>query len=364
MAASPVKPDDFKAVIPAANSNLCEKLLAVLIKLPTLIWQFFSWMMNSDGTPTDDFKSWLGVAVGQIAPPTSVSATDGTFTDHVNVTWAPVAGATYYEVFRGTVNDPSASTSIGNPTEASFSDATATANQTYWYFIKARNATDTSGFSQGDSGFTDTSGGGGGGSSGNREFSGNGTWTVPAGVTAIQVEAWGASGGGGGSSAVWSVATTPFYAGGGGASGEYIKVVTIPVTPAETLEIVIGAPGAAGDGTGADLSAGGDGGPSIIRRSSTDLVSAHGGGGGGKGSVYGYNGVGGTGGSGGSASAGSVNTQTAGNNGASSAAASYPPPAGGAGGAGVSGGTAGGAGGSNSDGQAGGRGKLKITWPG
>lgn len=65
--------------------------------------------------------------------------------------------------------------------------------------------------------------------------SGSGTWTVPAGVTKIYVEAWG--GGGGGN----------WYAGGGG--GSYVCGI-ITVTPGSTVGYSVGAEGAGGSNTG------------------------------------------------------------------------------------------------------------------
>lgn len=360
MAASPVKPDDFKAVIPAANSNLCTKLLLVLIKLPALIYQWFAWAMNADGTPTDDFKAWLGVTAGALVPPTGLLASDGTYTDKVVLTWNPVSGATYYEVFRADKNDNTAATSIASLGQGviTYTDESVADDTVYWYFVKAHNATDSSGFSDGNSGFCDTSGGGGVGSTGTLTFDSNGNWTVPVGVTDIQVELWGGSGGGGGSACPYCIAGTAFYSGGGGGSGEYLKVKSVPVTAGETLNMVVGSAGAGG-GIGGGYS----GSPSILRRGASDLITAFGGAGGLGGDTGTNPGTGGAGGTSGSASVGSIDTQTNGNAGVSGTKA-YPVPAGGAGGAAVGGGPgAGGNGGSNGNGTAGAKGRVKIVWP-
>src|SRR5271170_7345734 len=53
---------------------------------------------------------------------------------------------------------------------------------------------------------------------------GNTTWTCPAGVTSVQVQAWGGGGGSGGAGA--SFAST-----GGGAGGSYVEVTSVAVTP-------------------------------------------------------------------------------------------------------------------------------------
>jgi hypothetical protein len=84
-------------------------------------------------------------------------------------------------------------------------------------------------------------------------------WTVPAGVTSIKVEVWGAGGGGG----------TGGGAGGGGGGGAY-NVATFPVTPGHTFTITVGTGGSSGNAGGATSVTGVDG-----------SVSANGGGAGG-----------------------------------------------------------------------------------
>ena len=113
----------------------------------------------------------------------------------------------------------------------------------------------------------------------------SGTWTVPAGYTAIDVFAVG--GGGAGAGAIHN------YSGGGGGGGYTKTTYGIAVSEGETLEITIGAGGVP------STSNGGDGGASSIKRGTAVLASAEGG----KGGIYGYKGgrSGGNGGSGGGA---------------------------------------------------------------
>lgn len=106
-------------------------------------------------------------------------------------------------------------------------------------------------------------------------------YTVPAGVTLLQVKVWGASGGGRTSSGTWG-------GGGGGFSGG-----NIPVTPGETLTLAVGVGGhgVSGDGAGGwsttlnqckGVSTGGGaggGGASGTWRGTTPLLIAGGGGG-------------------------------------------------------------------------------------
>jgi hypothetical protein len=76
------------------------------------------------------------------------------------------------------------------------------------------------------------------------------TWTVPAGVTSVEVETWGAGGGSEGS-------PVNGYGGCGGGGGEYAKE-TVTVVPGTVIPYSIGAGGTAGPNTGAAAGAGGD----------------------------------------------------------------------------------------------------------
>src|SRR5690554_6195879 len=84
-------------------------------------------------------------------------------------------------------------------------------------------------------------------------FTSSGTWTVPAGVTEITVEAWGAGGGGGGSNSNNS--------GGSGGGGGGHTTNTFSVTPGQSVAYTVGAGGAAG---AANAGTGGDGGQTTI----------------------------------------------------------------------------------------------------
>lgn len=86
---------------------------------------------------------------------------------------------------------------------------------------------------------------------------GNQTWTVPAGVASVQVEAWGGGGGGGGAGANYALT-------GGGAGGSYVRY-TLPVTAGTVINLTVGAGGAGGAGGAAGTGAnGGTGGSSYF----------------------------------------------------------------------------------------------------
>jgi hypothetical protein len=78
----------------------------------------------------------------------------------------------------------------------------------------------------------------------------SGTWTCPAGVTSVQVEAWGGGGGGAGASS-----STNLYTGGGGAGGNYARNTSVTVVPGTVYTVTVGAGGAAGGNTGTALNA-------------------------------------------------------------------------------------------------------------
>ncbi len=103
-----------------------------------------------------------------------------------------------------------------------------------------------------------------------------GSFVVPAGVTMIKAILIGGGGGGGGGGR-----ENPASGNGGSGGGGSVPVIAIlPVTPAETLTITIGAGGTAGAGQGSPGGAGGAGGAgsaSSIFRSSTLMLSSGGG---------------------------------------------------------------------------------------
>jgi hypothetical protein len=119
-------------------------------------------------------------------------------------------------------------------------------------------------------------------------FTSSGTWTVPAGISSVDVLVVAGGGGGAGN------------AGGGGGAGGVIRNTAFAVTPAASITVTIGA-----GGSGTTTSNGGDGGNSVF-----GSLTAIGGGGGG---TYATNGrAGGSGGGGGSGEAGDSNSASGG----------------------------------------------------
>jgi Collagen triple helix repeat (20 copies) len=128
-------------------------------------------------------------------------------------------------------------------------------------------------------------GAGTGGFNGIQEFTQSGTFTVPAGITHLMVEAWGGGGGGGGG--VDDAADGFFAAGSGGGGGGYTRAV-ITVLPSATYNVIVGSGGAGGlavpdTPSGTSGSAGQT--SSITDSTSNVLAAAGGGAGGGAGEV-------------------------------------------------------------------------------
>jgi hypothetical protein len=103
-----------------------------------------------------------------------------------------------------------------------------------------------------------------------RTFTASAPFVVPASVTTIGVEIWGAGGGGAaggpGGYGFGNINPAGGVGGGGGGSGSYVRT-TLTVTPGATYNVIVGAGG----------SGGGNGGASEIRQGSTVLASTAGG---------------------------------------------------------------------------------------
>ena len=201
-------------------------------------------------------------------------------------------------------------------------------------------------------------------------FTASGTFTVPGGITSLEVQAWGEGGTGAGG---FNGSAT----GGGGGGGEYAAEATLSVTGGSTLTITIGTGGTATDttvtGGGVTVTAhagGSASGTTAGAAGSGSSNSTHHSGGAG--------GAGGTGsthtGGGGASSGGTAAAGNAGGSGASGGGAGSAVTGGGAGGAGAGingtagsapGGGGGGGGnnfGSNGSGAAGAAGQVIVTY--
>ena len=85
--------------------------------------------------------------------------------------------------------------------------------------------------------------------SGVQSFTGSSYFAVPAGVTQVEVEVWGAGSG--------SYASVPGLASGGGSGGGYARKLVTGLTPGQIISVTIGSGGAGGTTSGAAAGPGG-----------------------------------------------------------------------------------------------------------
>jgi hypothetical protein len=85
--------------------------------------------------------------------PTEISATYGTYYDKIQISWEIVTGATSYEIWRNTDNDPAEASMIADNSTSPYNDTSAVPGTTYWYWIKAKNVAGVSEFTGDASGY-------------------------------------------------------------------------------------------------------------------------------------------------------------------------------------------------------------------
>lgn len=90
--------------------------------------------------------------------PKNFAATQGLYTDKVTLTWTASVGATGYEIWRATSNDVAEAALLTSPAAVvTYNDTTVVADTTYYYWIKATNASGKSVYSSAVSGHSTTS---------------------------------------------------------------------------------------------------------------------------------------------------------------------------------------------------------------
>ena len=92
-------------------------------------------------------------APGTPSAPGWVSASDGTFTNVVRVTWATAADAASYEVWRSLQNETGSAALLAGTEGLLYDDASVTGGVTYFYWVKGINPNGASAFSPCDSGY-------------------------------------------------------------------------------------------------------------------------------------------------------------------------------------------------------------------
>jgi cytochrome c peroxidase len=87
-----------------------------------------------------------------LAAPTGVIASDGSYSLKIGVYWDAIRNARTYRIFRNTTNDSAAAVEVGTTAAATFFDTTALAGQTYFYWVRAENGNTLSPLSLADQG--------------------------------------------------------------------------------------------------------------------------------------------------------------------------------------------------------------------
>jgi hypothetical protein len=119
---------------------------------------YYYWVKACNSAGCSGFSAsdsgYRATEVTKPSPPADISASDGTYTDKVQVSWTASAGATSYQVFRYTSDDSSTAGELtGSHPSSPYDDTSAVAGTTYFYWVKACNSAGCSGFSASDSGF-------------------------------------------------------------------------------------------------------------------------------------------------------------------------------------------------------------------
>ncbi len=118
---------------------------------------YYYWVKACNDTYCSDFSEpdtgWLRY-IGDPPPPQGVAASDGEFTDKVQISWYGVGGEISYKVFRNTVNSTlGAITLTESDLSSPFEDTTALHNTEYYYWVQACDVSGCSVYSQPDTGY-------------------------------------------------------------------------------------------------------------------------------------------------------------------------------------------------------------------
>jgi fibronectin type 3 domain-containing protein len=101
---------------------------------------YYYWVKACNVNGCSDYSSF-DTGYRSLTAPTGVAASDGTYTDRVTVAWNASTGATYYQVFRNTINSHDGEVQlVGDPLNSPFEDITAVPGVDYYYWVKACNA--------------------------------------------------------------------------------------------------------------------------------------------------------------------------------------------------------------------------------
>jgi len=117
---------------------------------------YYYWVKAGNAFGFSDLSTfnsgWRGMA-----PPDSITATDGSSTSLVSVTWSAAPNAAVYELWRGTSSNVASANKLVNNLSAvsspSYSDRSAVPGTIYYYWVKAKRGNYSSVFSSSDFGY-------------------------------------------------------------------------------------------------------------------------------------------------------------------------------------------------------------------
>jgi len=115
--------------------------------------QYYYWIKARNSWGVSRYSTfdtgYVGAASTPPAAPLGVTATDGTVSGKVSITWLTSTGSMGYEIWRATklVSAGGTPVRIGYVTGTSFDDMTATSGVTYYYWAKARDSWGSSKYS-------------------------------------------------------------------------------------------------------------------------------------------------------------------------------------------------------------------------
>ena len=116
------------------NASIAEITGTTYDDISVTEWQSYKYAVKAGNS-----SGWTPLSIpdtgysGDMVPPTSVSASDGTYTDRVRITWNPSSGATRYQIFRDGLY-------LMETTGTTYEDTSVTQWQTYEYSVKAGNS--------------------------------------------------------------------------------------------------------------------------------------------------------------------------------------------------------------------------------
>ncbi len=115
--------------------------------------RYYYWIRTKDSYGTSE-DSAAASGYSALSPPQGLSATAGVYRDKVQLTWNASSGAEGYEVWRGMDDMLASSKRIERTTKTYYDDFSVTSRVVYFYWVKATNSLNTSGFGDVASGYS------------------------------------------------------------------------------------------------------------------------------------------------------------------------------------------------------------------